>query len=130
MRKSSLLIIMFVVVGSLQSKAQDIYTAWPALGEFHAVMSATFHAAEKGKFDPVKQRSGEMVDKADVLQKSVVPEAQNRPEMKVALVELHRKATDLNELIMKNAKDEKIDKSLIQVHDSFHKIIELCKVEK
>jgi hypothetical protein len=126
MKTSSFLITLFIVLGSLQSKAQDVFTVWPALGEFHAVMSTTFHAAEKGKFDPVKQRSGEMVDKADALQKSSIPEQHNKPQMKVALSDLHKKATDLNELIMNNAKDEKINKSLIQVHDSFHKIVGLC----
>jgi hypothetical protein len=130
MKTSSFLITLFLLAGAFQSGAQEIYTVWPALGEFHAVMSTTFHAAEKGKFDPIKQRSGEMVDKADILKKSKVPEPQNTPQMKAALADLHKKATDLNEMIMKNAKDEKINKSLILVHDSFHKVVGLCTEAK
>lgn len=130
MKSSTFLLTLFLLAGVFQSKAQDIYTAWPALGEFHAVMSTTFHAAEKGKFDPIKQRSGEMVDKADILKKSAIPQPQNTPQMKAALADLHKKATDLNEMIMKNAKDEKINKSLILVHDAFHKVVGLSTEAK
>lgn len=130
MKKISLIFVLFFSLTALRVDAQDIFTAWPALGDFHGVMSATFHAAEKGNFDPVKQRSGEMVDKAALLTKSVIPEQYNKPEMKAAVAELDKQTTELNSLIMKNAKDVKINKSLIQVHNAFHKIVGLCSDEK
>lgn len=126
MKKITLLFVLFLAVSAFKANAQDQFAKWPALGDFHGVMSATFHPAEKGKFDPIKQRSGEMVDKALALSKSIIPEAYNKLEVKTALVELNKRTTELNKLIMKNAKDEKINKSLIEVHDTFHKIVGLC----
>jgi hypothetical protein len=130
MKKTLVLFVLFLTIAASKVNAQDIFTSWPALGDFHGVMSATFHPSEKGNFDPIKQRSGEMVDKAAVLNKSAIPEKYNNPKIKSALAELSNKTTELNKLIMKNAKDEKINKSLIQVHDAFHKIVGLCTGEK
>jgi len=130
MKKITLLFVLFLAVTAFKANAQDKFAAWPALGDFHGVMSATFHPAEKGNFDPVKQRSGEMVDKALALSKSVIPTPYNKPEVKAAVAELNKRTGDLNQLIMKNAKDEKINKSLIQVHDTFHKIVGLCTDEQ
>ena len=79
MKKICLLVTLFVSLLAVKSNAQDKFAAWPALAEFHTVMSATFHPAEEGDFDPVKQRSGELVDKAASLVKSVVPAKFHKP---------------------------------------------------
>jgi hypothetical protein len=126
MRKITLLFVFFICVSASHANAQDIFTEWPALGNFHGVLSATFHPAEKGNFDPVRQRSGEMVDKAALLSKSTIPAAFKKQNVVTAVADLDERTTALNELIMKNAKDEKISKSFIQVHDAFHKIVGLC----
>ncbi|MDB5020226.1 MAG: hypothetical protein JWQ28_1353 [Pedobacter sp.] len=130
MKKISLLFVLLLTIAATNANAQDIFTAWPGLGNFHGVMAATFHPAEKGNFEPVKQRSGELVDKAALLLKSDIPAKYNKPELKAALEELSKRTTTLNGLIMENAKDEKINKSLIQVHDAFHKIVGICGGEK
>jgi hypothetical protein len=130
MKKISLLFVLFLTIVASKANAQDIFTVWPALGDFHGVISATFHPSEKGNFDPVKQRSGEMVDKAALLRKSAIPAQYNKPEVKTVIAELDKRTTELNGLIIENAKDEKINKSLIQVHDAIHKIMSLCGAEK
>lgn len=122
--------MLFVGLLSFKSSAQDKFSTWPALGDFHTVMSATFHPAEKGDFDPVKQRSGELVDKADLLAKSVIPAQFNKPEIKVAVKELKSRSTQLNKLVLKKAKNDKINTALTAVHDSFHEIVGLCTEEK
>lgn len=125
MKKITLLFVLFICISAFTASAQDIFTAWPALGNFHGVLSATFHTAEKGNFDPVKQRSGEMADKAVLLSKSAVPATYKKPGVDAAIADLNDRTTDLNELIMKHAKDVKINKALVQVHDAFHKIVSL-----
>jgi hypothetical protein len=130
MKKFSLLLVLFMGLVTLNSNAQDKFSTWPALGDFHKVMSATFHPAEKGNFDPVKQRSGELVDKADLLAKSTIPAKFDKPEIKVALKELKSRSTQLNKLVIKKAKDDKINSALTSVHDSFHEIVGLCTEEK
>jgi hypothetical protein len=126
MKKISFLVVLFLTIISFKSNAQDKFTTWPALGEFHTVMSATFHPAEKGDLDPIKQRSGELSDKANVLAKSTVPAQFDKPAIKVALIDLNTKSAQLNKIIIKKAKDAKINSALIAVHDSFHKIVGLC----
>lgn len=130
MKKFVPLLVVFITLLSFKSIAQDKFATWPALGEFHNVMSATFHPAEKGDFDPVKQRSGELADKASLLGKSLVPAQYDKPEIRVALKELKTKTTQLNKIILKKAKDEKINTALIAVHDTFHNIVGLCTESK
>ena len=130
MKKISFLLVLFVAVMATSAQSQSKFENWPALGSFHDVISATFHPSEKGNFDPIKQRSGELADKAVALSKSVVPAQYNKPEVKVAVKELVAKTNELNDLVMKKAKDEKLNKALISVHDAFHKIVGLCTDEK
>lgn len=130
MKKVCLLVTLFIGLLAGKSNAQDKFATWPALGDFHTVMSATFHPAEKGNFDPVKQRSGEMVDKAVLLEKSVVPAQFDKPEIRTAVKTLKLKARALNKIILKKAKNEKINAALVSVHDTFHDIVGLCTEEK
>lgn len=130
MKKFASLIVLFITLLSIKSNAQNKFATWPALGDFHAVMSATFHPAEKGDFDPVKQRSGELADKASLLGKSEVPAQYDKPEIRVALKELKFRSTQLNKLILKKAKNEKINTALVAVHDTFHNIVGLCTETK
>ena len=130
MKKICFLVTLLISLVAIKVKAQDKFAAWPALGAFHKVMSATFHPAEKGDFDPVKQRSGEMVDKAALLEKSAVPAQFDKPEIRAALKTLKTKATALNKIVLKKAKNEKINTALTSVHDTFHDIVGLCTEEK
>jgi hypothetical protein len=130
MKKICLLVTLFVSLLAVKSNAQDKFAAWPALAEFHTVMSETFHPAEKGDFDPVKQRSGELVDKAASLAKSVVPAQFDKTAIRTALKELKTKTTALNKIVLKKAKNEKINTALVSVHDTFHEIVGLCTEDK
>ena len=62
--------ILLVLLAVNAVSAQSTFDKWPAIKEFHAVMSATFHPAEEGNLGPVKLRSQELYDKAAVLLKS------------------------------------------------------------
>ncbi|GGC65680.1 hypothetical protein GCM10011387_19090 [Pedobacter quisquiliarum] len=130
MKKICLLVTLFVSLLAVKSNAQDKFAAWPALAEFHTVMSATFHPAEEGDFDPVKQRSGELVDKAASLGKSVVPAQFDKPAIRTALKQLKTKTAALNKIVLKKAKNEKINTALVSVHDTFHEIVGLCTEDK
>jgi hypothetical protein len=54
--------------------AQSTFEKWPAIKEFHEVMSQTYHPAEEGNFAPIKARSEEMISKASLLLKSDIPQ--------------------------------------------------------
>ncbi len=113
------------VVGSAamaQSKPSD----WKELSAFHGVMSETFHPAEEGKLDPIKSRSGEMVDAAKTWQKSTPPPDFDKPEIKSALDKLVKGSKDLDKMVKKKASDEELTKKLTELHDVYHEIVGLC----
>jgi hypothetical protein len=132
MKQISFAILSFIAFTFVSKKtdAQDKFTDWPALVEFHETLAATFHPAEEGQFDPVKQRSGELLDKADKVLKSVVPAKYDTPKIKAALKELYDHCDDLYSLVKKRGKDEKLKKLITNVHDSYHKLVELSTEPK
>ena len=100
--------------------------AWQALKDFHMVMGQTFHPMEEGNFGPIRERSGEMSAKAQILASSTVPASFRSPEITKAIADLVTGSAKLDKLIKKKAKDEKVKESLIKLHDTFHIIQGLC----
>lgn len=129
MKKTSIFIAFLFLFALTGLKAQNKFTNWPALGEFHEVMSATFHPSEKGDFEPVKKGSQSLVAKASILYKSIIPANYSQPKLKSSLKLLVAETKVLDKLVQKKSEDADIQKQLIIVHDRFHEIIGLCKDE-
>ncbi|MCC7443686.1 MAG: superoxide dismutase [Saprospiraceae bacterium] len=102
---------------------------WEALKNFHAVMAQTFHPMEDGDFNPIRQRSSEMLDKAKLLSTSPAPNSFKTVQITNAIKELVDGAQSLDKLVKKKAKNDKIEASLTKLHDVFHKIQGLCSNE-
>jgi superoxide dismutase len=106
---------------------------WPELKEFHKVMSATFHAAEKGDFKPIRERNKELMVKAFYLKNSEIPvlNATETISMNKSLAKLEKQTTELNSYLSigKKVINELIFKKLTAIHDTFHEIAGLCKEE-
>lgn len=101
--------------------------AWKALGDFHKVMSNTFHAMQDGNLKPIRERSAELLARAEDLKASQVPPSFNSPEMMNAMANLVTGAADLHNIIRKKGgKDEVVKAKLIALHDTFHIIQGLC----
>jgi len=113
----------FAVKTNAQASAKD----WKELKAFHSVMAATFHPSEEGNLQPIKERSGEMVEKAKALAASKVPDEFNKPEMLKAIQELVMGSEKLDAMVKAKVADEEITKYLSGLHDIFHKIVGLCK---
>lgn len=110
--------------------AQSIFDSWSELKSFHDVMSQTFHPAEQGDLSPIKSRSAEMAEKAQILAKSTAPAAFNTPAILGATKRLQKGSKSLHKLIGKGvAGDEQITASLTALHDVFHEIVGLCRDE-
>ncbi len=101
-------------------------SAWTALGDFHAVMSQTFHPAEEGNLKPIRERSAEMLLKASILRSGGVPASFDTPAMRKAIDDLVKGAEDLNKTIRKKGKDDVVKAKLTALHDTFHAIQGLC----
>jgi superoxide dismutase len=101
--------------------------SWPALKDFHKVMSQTFHPSETGDFKPLRTRSNEFLAKALLLKNSIPPVSLNKPAIQVAMDKLVKESTEIQKAVQKNAKDETLKKLIVQAHDTFHVIQGLCK---
>jgi superoxide dismutase len=101
--------------------------SWPALKDFHKVMSQTFHPSETGDFKPLRTRSSEFLAKALLLKYSTPPVSLNKPAIQAATDKLVKESTEIQKAVQKNAKDETLKKLIVQAHDTFHVIQGLCK---
>lgn len=124
-----LLVMLTMAMVSAIAFAQSKPSDWAELKAFHGVMSQTFHPAEEGKLEPVKNRSGEMVEKAVAWQKSTPPAEFNKPEIKKELKNLVKGSKELDKMVKKNAADADLTKKITDLHDVFHNIVGLCKDE-
>jgi hypothetical protein len=119
-------IFFFLGIAISTTNAQSKFDSWQALKDFHKVMSQTFHPSEEGNLQPIKTRSGEMVEKAAALKKSTIPTEFDKKEVRAAVKQLAKDSKKLDKMIKKNASDAAITKSLSALHDVFHQIVGLC----
>ncbi|MFM9944658.1 MAG: hypothetical protein ACKVQB_05440 [Bacteroidia bacterium] len=102
---------------------------WKEKDDFHKVMAQTFHPMEEGNYNPIKERSQEMYDKAVAWQKSAVPTGVNKKKAKKILKKLVAETAELNKEIKEGATDATIKEELTELHDLFHDLVGLCKHE-
>ncbi len=114
--------LAFAIPSVAQEKAK-----WKEMETFHAVMSTTFHPAEEGKFEPIRTRSGEMVEKAIAWKNSIAPSGYNQEAVQKILVKLVKGAKKVNNLVQKSASDADLKEQLTALHDVFHEIAEKCQ---
>ena len=113
------------------AKKPGIFDNWQAIKDFHGVMSQTFHPSEEGDLQPIKTRSGEMVEKATALAKSKFPAEFATLKIKDAVQRLQSGSKALDKLVKnKKSTDQEITTSLAALHDVFHEIVGLCRDEK
>lgn len=124
--KKSIVLLAFTLVTSIafsQAKMED----WKELKSFHSVMAGTFHPSEEGDLKPVKERAGEMVEKAEALAASTIPADFSSDKIKTAIANLVTGSKELKTMVDKKESDEAITKKLSALHDTFHEIVGLCR---
>lgn len=125
----TLIMLMFFFVAHSTS-AQSTFEKWPAIKNFHEVISQTFHPSEEGNLKPIKERSGEMVAKANALSTEAIPAEFKNEKILGSIEKLKEKSINLDKLVKEKASDVAITKSLEVVHDEFHNIVGLCSETK
>ncbi len=130
MKTFKFLVLTVLALAFTDVSAQSSMDKWPALKEFHGVMSQTFHPAEEGNLQPVKTRSEEMMNKAAALLKSDIPADFRTPAILNAAERLQMKSKALHKMVQAKASDADITKSLTELHNIFHEIVGLCTGEK
>ncbi|MBK5283790.1 MAG: hypothetical protein JJE25_00165 [Bacteroidia bacterium] len=125
---TKLVMIIALLTGfAVKTQAQASAKDWAELKTFHSIMAATFHPSEDGDLKPIRERSGEMAEKAKLLAASKVPADFDKPEMKKAVQELVEGTAKLDGMIKKKATDKELTEFLAGLHDTFHKIVGLCQ---
>lgn len=125
MRKlfSTFVLTLFIAAAvNAQEKAK-----WKEMDEFHSVMSATFHPAEEGNLEPIKKRSGEMLEKATAWEGSEAPAGYDKKAVKSTLKKLVKGAKEIDKMVKENAADKALTDKLSGLHDIFHEIMEKCR---
>lgn len=129
MKIKAIAIIAFIM-SFTGASAQSTFEKWPALGQFHEVLSQTFHPSEEGNLAPIKARSEELYNKAATLLKANIPEEFRTPTILASAEKVQLKSKELNKLVLAKAPDAEISKTLNDVHNSFHEIVGLCSDKK
>lgn len=123
--KSVLITVMLLVAVNFASAQTK--TEWKEMVDFHKVMSQTFHPLEEGNYQPIRDRIGEMVEKATLWQNSPIPKEYTSVKgIKKNLKLLVKNSSALEEKIKSGCSEEVIAKDLTRLHDVFHNIIGLC----
>ena len=118
------------ISNNYKAATKGTFDDWPALKDFHKVMSQTFHPSEEGNLEPIKKRSGEMVEKAALLAKSTIPAEFNKKEVVAAVQKLATDSKKLDKLVKSKKSDKELTDALTKLHDVFHEIIGLCTTEE
>jgi hypothetical protein len=123
MKKIIALSVALMVCAAFAFGQHKSLEKWPELNTFHGVMSQTFHPAEKGDLKPIRARAGEMLEKAQALQKSKRPAEFQNEQVNTAMDQLVQRVTTLKSLVDKNSDDAIVLKMLTGAHQSFHDIM-------
>lgn len=107
-------------------KKNPIFIQWPALDEFHNVMSKTFHPAEEGNLQPTITNAVLLAAKATLLRESTIPESLLKPGIKDLVIKLEKESANLAKLVKEKKPDDVLKKAITALHDRFHEIMGKC----
>lgn len=120
-------VFVFVLfsLGLLAAKAQK--ADWPAMHQFHGVMSKTFHPAEEGNLQPLKDSASSLLAKAVAWQASAVPAGYNAKVTAPILKKLVRQCGIVKKAVAAGKPDAELTAQITKAHDIFHEIMEKCR---
>lgn len=105
---------------------------WQELEVFHQAIALTFHPAEDGDFEPVRNDSDELLEAAEKLSISKLPvyfdKSENeilKNELQITVEKLVKQSKDLHSLVEKKVSDGILLEELGNLHKTYHHIEEL-----
>jgi hypothetical protein len=122
-----LLILLFV---TQTNSVQSTFEKWPAIKNFHEVISQTFRPSEEANLNPIKARSRELAYAAKALSTEAIPAEFKTDKAPASIKKLKRMTARLDKIVKEKGADADINKSLIATHDEFHNIVGHCSETK
>ena len=102
---------------------------WQQMEQFHNFMSATFHPAEEGNFEPLMMKIDSMYRAAKNWAASPVPRSFKEKQTKTELSNLVEQISGLQVAVKNNVADAELMKLVSATHDIYHKITGECRKE-
>ena len=127
--KQILSIAFLISAFSFSALSQTTKAKWTEMDDFHTIMAATFHPAEKGQLLPIKTNSDELAKKAVAWKNSTAPAGYDKTVIATKLQKLVKGAKELDKMVKSNATDAQLTVKLSNLHDVFHEIMEKCGAE-
>lgn len=100
--------------------------SWKEMDEFHTTLSATFHPAESGNLQPVKDSAQVLVSRAETWKTGVVPAGYDAAVAAPLLERLSAQALVLQTGVQQAANDSVLTVEITRLHDIYHEITEKC----
>jgi len=94
---------------------------------FHTVMAATFHPAEEGNVEPLREKAGDLTAAAKTWSNLQLPAEYDDTDLNSRLAELVRGSERIEGLIQTEATDSTLQQAITNLHEVFHGIMGECK---
>jgi len=114
---------LFPVIGIAQTKS----AAWPEMKTFHSYMAATFHPAEEGNLQPLREKADSLYNAAKNWQASAIPSNYKPTETTAALKKLVKQCASIKKYVDAKMGDKDLTHEITEAHEIFHNIAGECK---
>lgn len=112
---------------NIQAQTTAKKATWKEMHDFHEVMSVSFHSAEDKNLAPLKEKSGQLVERAKAWQASAVPAGYKPDVTAEVLKRLVKQCKKVDKMVRKGKSDEELFTGINAAHDIFHEIMEKCR---
>jgi hypothetical protein len=92
------------------------------------LLSKTFHPAEEGNLNPIKVSSEDLVARAELLDIATMPQDLRAPKLDENIALLKKQTKKVSELITNKAPNAEIMRAFENLHDIFHRIIQMSEL--
>ncbi len=109
------------------AQATDTEKQWnDAKDAYHSVMQGTFHPAEEGNLEPLKEQYAQLAVRAKEWAALPLPANQQGKGLEEALKELETASAAIGPVVQ-NGSDDEVSQAIVGLHDVFHRVIGMCE---
>jgi len=127
MKKTVKALVLLLAILPGISFAQQKKAAWPEMKAFHGQMSSTFHPAEEGNLQPLKEKADSLYIVAMQWQASAIPANFKTTETTAALKKLTSQCAGIKKSVAAKASDKDLTDMITAAHDTFHTLAGECR---
>jgi hypothetical protein len=127
MKKIKLVLLTSICfLGAFFAKAQE-KTTWKEQGQFHDIMSVTFHPSEEGNLAPLKAKSDSLVIIAKQWKAAPIPADYKPKQTAESIAKLLTQCEGISAAVKAKKDDKALTTMIKEAHDTFHYIVGECK---